>query len=126
MYQYRARITDVIDGDTVHADIDLGCDVHTSLTLKLAGITTPSTVTDEGQKARDFLDQMLSRTDHYVLIKTIKDKREKYGRYLAFLYQSDPEHSENSINDILVEEGFAKYHSMPRLWNDEVAEEIPS
>ena len=41
MYEYRARITRVIDGDTVEAEIDLGFHVTFTATLRLTGINAP-------------------------------------------------------------------------------------
>ena len=43
MYEYRARITRVIDGDTVEAEIDLGFHVTFTATLRLTGINAPET-----------------------------------------------------------------------------------
>jgi micrococcal nuclease len=100
MYEYRCTVTRVVDGDTVHADVDLGCDVHLGLTLRLAGIDTPELPTVEGIAAKERLSELLAEGP--VILKTIKDRREKYGRYLAIL-----EVAGVSVADRLVLEGFA-------------------
>ena len=104
MYEYKAEITRVVDGDTVHARVDLGCDVHTDLVLRLAGIDTPELPTLPGKNARDYLAERVIGAE--VTIHTIKDKREKYGRYLAILYVGG-----ENINDTLMRLGYAKEYA---------------
>lgn len=41
MFQYKAVITDVIDGDTFDMDIDLGFHIHIHERVRLLGIDTP-------------------------------------------------------------------------------------
>lgn len=85
LYQYRAEITRVIDGDTVVADIDLGFhtwrrDEH----LRLWGIDTPELHGDTkvaGEKAKEALSARV--LNQQLVICTIKDEQEKYGRYLG-------------------------------------------
>ncbi|MBM4172429.1 MAG: nuclease, partial [Ignavibacteria bacterium] len=40
---------------------------------------------------------------------TIKDKDEKYGRYLGEIILLDSSNNEINVNDLLVKEGFAEY-----------------
>ena len=47
MYQYRATITAVYDGDTCTAIVDLGLHVRVEATLRLHGINTPETASGE-------------------------------------------------------------------------------
>ncbi len=63
MYEYRARITRVIDGDTVEAEIDLGFHVSLTVTLRLAGINAPETKGTErprGLAATRSLDALIT------------------------------------------------------------------
>jgi len=41
MYQYKAKVTKVIDGDTFDAIVDLGFNVYTHVRFRLEGIDTP-------------------------------------------------------------------------------------
>lgn len=41
MYEYRCEIVSVVDGDTMHLDVDLGCDAHILMTVRLTGINAP-------------------------------------------------------------------------------------
>jgi micrococcal nuclease len=100
MYEYSAEILRVIDGDTVHVRLDLGCDVGIDLTLRLAEINAPEMSTEEGVLAAEFLRNLIQ--DETVTVKTFKDKKEKYGRYLATIYLG-----EQSVNEIMVTEGHA-------------------
>jgi endonuclease YncB( thermonuclease family) len=84
-YTYDAIIKSVHDGDTVTVDIDLGLDAGlTGQKLRLYGINAPELVTPEGKVALAFIRKFLSPGE-WVLVDTIKDKTEKYGRYLAVI-----------------------------------------
>ena len=44
-----------------------------------------------------------------VLIQTIKDRKEKFGRYLAEIWLEADDGSRVNINDLLVQQGHAIY-----------------
>lgn len=102
MYEYVAKVIRVVDGDTVWLDVDLGFDVRRSDSFRLAGINAPEVSTLEGKQARDWLKTVLNPGDE-ITVKTFKDKREKYGRYLATILLADG----GNVNDRLVAEGYA-------------------
>lgn len=91
MYEYRARITRVIDGDTVEAEIDLGFQITFTATLRLSGMNAPETRGAErpqGLAATRYLESLLNDLtgeQHRLLVRTQKDRTGKYGRYLAEL-----------------------------------------
>ena len=94
LYQYRAVITDVYDGDTVTADIDLGFNTwRHGERLRLYGIDTPEIRTrDDAEKAagfaaRDKLRELI--LDKEVTLCTLQDEEGKFGRMLAKLYLDD-------------------------------------
>ena len=41
MYEYRAKLKRVVDGDTVDFVVDLGFHVHTTIRTRLLGVDTP-------------------------------------------------------------------------------------
>ena len=90
MYEYRAQVTRVVDGDTVHARVDLGCDVRIDLTIRLYGINAPELSTPEGPPARAWLQGRLDEYKGAIVLRTVKDRREKYGRYLGTLLVGEP------------------------------------
>lgn len=105
MYEYSAALVRVVDGDTVWVDIDLGLDIHHSLDLRLAGINAPELKTAEGKAARGALVELLNRAGP-MIVRTEKDKQEKYGRYLAVVVMGGV-----NINDAMVAAGHAVAYS---------------
>ncbi len=111
MYEYRvSRLHKVVDGDTIDVDIDLGFDVSIYKRVRLAGVDTPESRTRDlyekklGLEAKEWLQNRLEVPER-IRIKTVKpDSTEKYGRILGWLYIGD---SEVSVNEIMVEEGYA-------------------
>ena len=105
-YTYKAVITSVYDGDTVTADIDLGFHVWLhGEKLRLARINTPEVRGNErkqGLVSRDWLREKIDGKQ--VIIKSRKDKKGKYGRYLVELFFDNV-----NINDELVNQELAEY-----------------
>jgi micrococcal nuclease len=102
MYEYRAKITAVYDGDTVTADIDLGFEVWLrGQRLRLLNIDTPEVrgkEKKEGIVSRDALrDRILGKE-----VIVMSDRRGKYGRWLVEIFLD-----EENINSWLLNEGYA-------------------
>jgi len=109
MYEYKAEVTRVIDGDTVEAVVDLGFGVSRKDKFRLAGINAPEMRGPEreaGKAAKQWLIDHLKSYNNEVRIQTIKDKQGKYGRYLAELMTPT---GEFSINIAIVSFGHAKF-----------------
>lgn len=99
MYQYKGKIINVVDGDTVDALVDVGFDVSITLRFRLAHINTPERGQPGYQEAADFIKEWVSK--HPVCtIDTLKDRREKYGRYLAVVDALPAEFQ--TLNELLV------------------------
>ncbi|MFA3782400.1 thermonuclease family protein [Melioribacteraceae bacterium 4301-Me] len=111
LYVYKAFVSDVYDGDTCRVEIDLG--LHTWIKdekIRLSRINVPELKGKErieGIKSRDFLRSLILKKE--VLIKTIKDKKGKYGRYLGEVYLEKKNGNFVNINDLLVKKGYAVY-----------------
>jgi endonuclease YncB( thermonuclease family) len=111
LYNYKAKCTAVIDGDTIDADVDLGFDVWIKTRFRLLGIDTPETYgvkKDSAEYAAGMLAK--ARTTELLLNKEIvlvteKDRTEKYGRYLATVYVGGV-----NVNETLIKEGLAKIY----------------
>lgn len=103
MYEYNAVILRVVDGDTVDVNADLGFDVHFNIRLRLSGINAPEISTQEGKDTTAYVRSVLP-LGAKVVIKTTKDRKDKYGRYLAEIVF--PETGE-VLNQILLQKGLA-------------------
>ena len=104
MYEYKATVTKVYDGDTITVDFDLGFGIALQKqTIRLLGINTPEVrgaERTEGIISRDALRQRI--LGKVVTIKTSKDKKGKYGRWLGEVFME-----EENINQWLLTEGYA-------------------
>ena len=105
MYEYKAIIRSVYDADTITADIDLGFGIiYRGQKLRLMGIDAPEmrgSERPEGIISRDALRKRILHNE--VIIKTHKDKKGKYGRWLATVILDGED-----VNQWLLAEGLAK------------------
>lgn len=111
LYHYKAKVISVYDGDTCTIDIDLG--LHTWIRgekIRLNRINAPELKGKERAKgiaSRDFLKSLI--LDKEIIIETIKDTKEKYGRYLGEIWLKDSSGNFINVNDEMVKNKFAKY-----------------
>ena len=92
MFEYYVKkVTNVVDGDTIDVDIDLGFSISYSQRVRLAGIDTPESRTSDkaekvlGLESKEFLKSKI-KDAKTVVIKTEKmDSSEKYGRILGWV-----------------------------------------
>jgi micrococcal nuclease len=111
MYEYRVKkLINVVDGDTIDVEIDLGFDIYITKRVRLAGIDTPeSRTTDKfekslGLESKARLKQLLSDAELIVIRTEKPNSSEKFGRVLGWLYIDD---TKISINDTLIASGYA-------------------
>lgn len=105
MYEYRAKVIDVHDGDTITAMVDLGFHIQMEIKVRFFGINAPEITgpsKPNGLKTKLRVIELISGKD--IIIKTHKDKQEKYGRWLGDIFLPD---STISINQILLNENLA-------------------
>lgn len=105
-YVYDVDVISVYDGDTLNVDIDLGFSIWIKdKSLRLFGIDTPEVkgaTRNEGIVVRDWLRQRIEQGET-ILIESISDRPDKYGRYLAVLYIDGV-----NINQQMLDEGLAR------------------
>lgn len=87
-YIYKAFVVKVYDGDTITCDIDLGFNTWLrNQQFRLGGINAPELRGLEkiqGHEVRNWLaDRVLGKE---VVIESQKDTKEKYGRWLCYLW----------------------------------------
>ena len=115
MYEYRAKLVKVVDGDTVDVDIDLGFGVWLkSERVRIMGIDTPESRTRDkvekifGLAAKERLKQLIEKD---TILKTFaakdgEDMKGKFGRILGDFIIED-----RMVTEIMIEEGHAvKYY----------------
>lgn len=112
MYEYKAKLVKVVDGDTVDAMIDCGFSVYRKERIRLLGIDAPETRTrDKKEKAKGLitkarLKELIKEGKNEFIVKTFLDGKGKYGRLLGVLYNLEV--SGETFNDMLIAEGLAK------------------
>jgi micrococcal nuclease len=110
MYEYRAKINRVVDGDTVDVDIELGFGVVLSdERVRIMGIDTPESRTSDkvekvfGLAAKARLKELLGKT---AILKTQiakdgEDMKGKFGRILGDFVAPDG----RMVTEVMIEEG---------------------
>jgi len=125
-YEYNATVTEVVDGDTIVVDIDLGFDVvFTNQKVRLLGVDTPESRTSDkvekvfGLVSKDFVKKFVSGCKNHVIIRTHISEgtddsgREKFGRLLGEIINSD---TKEVLNDQLIVKNYAvKYMGENKL-----------
>ncbi len=107
MYTYKAFVRSIYDGDTIRVDIDLGFGVILAdQSLRLLGIDTPEikgVERPQGLMSRDFVVERIP-VGSYITITTVKDRKEKFGRYLATVFYGE---EQKNLNEELLSSGMA-------------------
>lgn len=87
MYEYNARVLNVVDGDTYDVDIDLGFHIHIHERIRVLDLDTPEKFGEErelGSIVRDFMDGILSGRDVVIRSKQeLLPKTDSFGRWLC-------------------------------------------
>ncbi|MEX2460912.1 MAG: thermonuclease family protein [Paenibacillaceae bacterium] len=102
-----AWVTDVVDGDTIHAVID-----NKNETIRLLLVDTPETkhptkpIEPFGPEASQFTKDLLTGKQ----VKLVPDisKRDRYGRLLMYVWVGD-----QMVNELLLEKGLARVAVFP-------------
>ncbi len=110
-YTYKAFVLEVIDGDTIWVNIDLGFGAWTTQKLRLKGINAKAVETKEGKGAKEFMESRLKGCK-FIAVKTYW--RDKFTRYLADIFYIQREddfykvvRSGRFMNQVLLDEGLA-------------------
>lgn len=113
LYVYRAVVNRVIDGDTIDVTIDLGFNITSTHRVRLLGVDTPeifhpkdSAERELGLQAKAFLENAVA--EKTILIRTVLDKTDKYGRILGYIWIPG---EQTTINEQLLSNGFVKTSS---------------
>lgn len=100
---YKAKVINVVDGDTIDCLIDLGFNVSIKQRLRLSGIDTPERKEEGFSEAKEFLHGKIMNQNIVVKI----EGRSKWGYYLASLFDLNG----FNINEEILRLGLAvEYH----------------
>ena len=100
LYFYEAEIERVVDADTIRIHVDLGFGLTTRQYLRLRGINAEELSTPQGQKAREFLLGLIGKE---TIVQFKSRSRDPFDRYISDIWIG-----EHYINQILIDEGYAK------------------
>jgi len=118
MYEYKALVERVVDGDTIDVIIDLGFKTWKKVRVRMEGINTPESRTRDleekkrGLAAKDRLVEILKYNNNECTLKV--SGVGKFGRAIASVYVNtlSPASDQSSmtivnVNKQLIEEGHA-------------------
>mgnify|MGYP003150956316 FL=1 len=119
MYEYKAIVERVVDGDTIDVIIDLGFKTWKKVRVRMEGINTPESRTRDleekkrGLAAKDRLVEILELNNNKCILHV--SGVGKFGRAIAnvFVTSLSPTHDDSSltlinVNQQLIVEGHAK------------------
>ena len=126
MYEYKALVERVVDGDTIDVIIDLGFKTWKKVRVRMEGINTPESRTRDleekkrGLAAKDRLVEILELNNNKCILQV--SGVGKFGRAIASVYVDtlSPASEKSSmttinVNKQLIEEGHAvEYHGGKR------------
>ena len=112
MYEYKAKLLRVIDGDTIDCVIDLGFNVRLKERVRLKGIDTPEVRTKDldekakGLAAKNRVIEIFRGAGEFTIVTEIH--KGKYGRILGTIMLPD---RKVSLNQMLLDEGHAEVYT---------------
>ncbi len=112
MYEYKAIVDRVVDGDTIDCTIDLGFSVWKKIRVRMEGINTPESRTrdleekERGLAAKARLVEILEYNDNHCVLQV--SGVGKYGRALAAVIV-------DSLSPVSTETGITKINVNKQL-----------
>ena len=109
LYTFKATCTNVVDGDTLDIDLDLGFETFAKRRVRLLNVDTPERGQENYKEATALTRSCVENKDIYV--QTYKS--DVFGRYLANVWYEDGKYC---LNDELRNAGLLKPKSK---WNED-------
>ena len=121
MFDYRCKVTRVVDGDTIDVNLDLGFSIWHLARVRMLGIDTPESRTRNleekamGLASKARLKELLKGKK--IEIECSKEKG-KFGRVLGVVWATDKAGDRVNCNDQLCAEGYARpyYGGKKKAW----------
>lgn len=83
MYEYRATVLRIIDGDGYVMRVDLGWHVAIEGSIRLLGVNCPESGTDAGTAATAFVTDLLGNAQRITVTTVRREPSRSFARYLA-------------------------------------------
>ncbi len=91
MWEYRARLEEVVDGDTIDLKLDLGFDTYKIIRVRLKGVDTAeifgverdSDGYERGMKQKRFVEEFLEADGDWPITFVSMEREGKFGRWLG-------------------------------------------
>lgn len=116
MYTYDCKILNVVDGDTLDIEMDLGFTVHIKERVRLLGVDTPEVFGKDAEPAgqvasqftKDWISKHQAQTGSFVYESVKYNAKDKYGRSLGNIIWVSAGGQRQVLNEDLVASGQAK------------------
>lgn len=116
LYTYPCKILNVVDGDTLDIELDLGFNIRMKERVRLLGVDTPEVfgrnASDAGKIASTFAKDWLNEranTGSFMYISKKYDARDKYGRSLGIIaWTNEDDTIFEDLNQALLDSGNAE------------------
>lgn len=117
MFTYFCKILNVVDGDTVDIELDLGFNIKMKERVRLIGLDTPEVfgpnAEPSGQLASTFtktwLAERQSKNPAFIYESKRYNSKDKYGRSLGVILWVDPQGDRQSLNQAIIASGNVKH-----------------
>jgi len=104
MYEYKATLIRILDGNTVEAQIDLGFNISLRLRIRLYEVFASPRNKVSKQEFANECKKLASNIPNTFIVKTIMpNKQSKAGRVFGIIYDIDENGNYININDKLKE-----------------------
>ena len=115
MYTYACKVINVVDGDTIDVELDLGFNIKMKERVRLIDVDTPEIfgrkAVPEGSVASDFTKRWVEERaarGNFVYESKRYDAKDKYGRSLGYLRWLGVGGEKETLNEALVASGNVK------------------
>lgn len=115
MYTYSCKVLNIVDGDTLDIELDLGFNIKMKERIRLIEVDTPEVfgknAVEAGKVASNYTTKWVKdreSTGSFVYESKKYNAREKYGRSLGYLRWIGPENKSETLNEALVKSGNIK------------------
>ncbi len=108
LYQYKGKVSRVVDGDTVDAELDLGFGIKMNQRFRIADYDAPETWRPRNEAELQHGKEATKRAMELLMNKDLLFRSSKipgiYGRYGATIWLEDGK----DFGQVMIQEGFSK------------------